>query len=72
MSNTIKNKKERERKSQGRAGDLAQVVEHLAGKHKALSSNSTTTKKKERAKTSSYLEAKVGVLLDPKSLRPDL
>jgi hypothetical protein len=50
MSNTIKNKKERERKSQGRAGDLAQVVEHLAGKHKALSSNSTTTKKKRKSK----------------------
>jgi hypothetical protein len=33
-----------------RAGDVAQVVEHLPGKHKVLSSNSNTAKKKKKKK----------------------
>jgi hypothetical protein len=35
-------------KTSGRAGGVAQVVEHLLCKDKALSSNSRPTKKKER------------------------
>jgi hypothetical protein len=31
-----------------RAGDVAQVVQHLSSKYKSLSSNSTTTKKKKK------------------------
>jgi hypothetical protein len=37
-------------KIQLRAGDLAQVVERLPSKRKALSSNSNTAKKKQKKK----------------------
>jgi hypothetical protein len=32
-----------------RLGDMAQAVEHLPGKHKALSSNPSTAQKKKKA-----------------------
>jgi hypothetical protein len=42
--------------TENRTGGVAQVVEHLLCKHKALSSNTSLTKKKERFQINNLVE----------------
>jgi hypothetical protein len=50
-----------------RAGDVAQVVAHLPPKHKALSSNTSTEKKKLSRKKKTVMEQGLTVVLESKA-----